>query len=175
MTMQKTSRLVFTIIVSNLLLISQVNAAESTVPVYPSGADANNAFYHAATVAEQNNPELQAQMNNLMAAEKQLQHMTSTGTKQQIQKSENNLNHAEMSFSTTLSEMSGVSMPELNDMNSNGMSWEQISNEMGVRVDGMTQNRSRSDGTNNQHSTNASMGSGNGMGSNPGNERQGPN
>ena len=98
--------------------------------------DSANAAYTTATRdALQINPEIQGQMNAIKTANSHLdQHV---GSNSNIHDAKNTLHSLESRYSSTLAEKTGVSVKELDEMRSSGMTWGQVSHEIGVRVNDM--------------------------------------
>lgn len=98
---------------------------------------ANTAYTTAARDALQVNSEIQRQMNAIKTAKSRFDQLQHVGATSDVHDAKNTLHRSESRYSSTLAKISGVSIKEIDGMHSSGMTWGQVSHEIGVRVNDM--------------------------------------
>ena len=98
---------------------------------------ANAAYVSAAREALHVNPEIQGQLNAIKTAEYRYYQLQHVGSTVNVNDAKNTLHRSESRYSSTLAQVTGVSVKEIDEMHSSGMTWGQVSHEIGVRVNDM--------------------------------------
>ncbi len=111
---------------------SEAIARGGESPGYTTSFEVKRAYRAAQQNASRTSHQIQRSLDNINNAKNHLEQMQAIGNPTQVHAAENELMSEEVMFSQALSQMSGVSRGEIEAMHSAGLSWGQVSNELGI-------------------------------------------
>lgn len=130
--------MILPLLISGMFIQTLAEAQENTQiqPTYSNAAQTNQEAQKAGLAVNNTNPSLQAALDDLTAAQGQLDRSQKSGDQGQMMAAETAMNNAEDMYVGMLSRMSRVSEKDISDMHTAGTTWPDVASELGVH--GMT-------------------------------------
>jgi len=103
-------------------------------PTYSNSTEAQQAAHIADRQADSVNASLRTSLDHLNEMEEQLSQMQLSGNRQQVMSTQTVVDDAQAMYVDMLSDMTGVSRRDINDMHSTGASWSEMADELGMQI-----------------------------------------